>query len=228
MTHGRVRIEMDDGVELAVDVAGSGPGLLLVHGFGGAKEDFADHVPALAVDHTVVVVDHRGHGASDGPDDPAAYSPAAHSFERLVTDMFEVADALGLDRFRLLGHSMGGMVARRMVLERPDRIEALVLMDTAPGPIPAFDVDLMDAGGMVALTQGKAALKELLDLGTPLNTPAYERLLAERPGLPGVPGPEVGRAVGGDVGRARERDRAPGRRPPRAGDHHVPDARHRG
>jgi pimeloyl-ACP methyl ester carboxylesterase len=180
--HGRVRIEMDDGVELAVDVAGSGPGLLLVHGFGGAKEDFADHVPALAVDHTVVVVDHRGHGASDGPDDPAAYSPAAHSFERLVTDMFEVADALGLDRFRLLGHSMGGMVARRMVLERPDRIEALVLMDTAPGPIPAFDVDLMDAGGMVALTQGKAALKELLDLGTPLNTPAYERLLAERPG----------------------------------------------
>jgi 3-oxoadipate enol-lactonase len=180
--HGRVRIEMDDGVELAVDVAGSGPGLLLVHGFGGAKEDFADHVPALAVDHTVVIVDNRGHGASDGPDDPAAYSPAAHSFERLVTDMFEVADALGLDRFRLLGHSMGGMVARRMVLERPDRIEALVLMDTAPGPIPEFDVDLMDAGGMVALTQGKAALKELLDLGTPLNTPAYERLLAERPG----------------------------------------------
>jgi pimeloyl-ACP methyl ester carboxylesterase len=184
-------------VELAVDVAGSGPGLLLVHGFGGAKEDFADHVPALAVDHTVVVVDHRGHGASDGPDDPAAYSPgslapgahspsahspSAHSFERLVTDMFEVADALGLVRFRLLGHSMGGMVARRMVLERPDRIEALVLMDTAPGPIPAFDVDLMDAGGMVALTQGKAALKELLDLGTPLNTPAYERLLADRPG----------------------------------------------
>jgi pimeloyl-ACP methyl ester carboxylesterase len=69
-----------------------------------------------------------------------------------------------------------------MVLERPDRIEALVLMDTAPGPIPSFDVELMDAGGMVALTQGKAALKELLDLGTPLNTPAYERLLTDRPG----------------------------------------------
>ncbi len=185
--HGRVRIEMDDGVELAVDVTGRGPGLLLVHGFGGAKEDFADHVGALAVDHTVVVADHRGHGASDGPDDPAAYSAAAHSpdthsFERLVTDTFAVADALGLERFRLLGHSMGGMVARRMVLERPERIEALVLMDTAPGPIPSFDVDLMDAGGIVALTQGKAALKELLDLGTPLNTPAYERLLAERPG----------------------------------------------
>jgi pimeloyl-ACP methyl ester carboxylesterase len=175
--HGRVRIEMDDGVELAVEVAGSGPGLLLVHGFGGAKEDFADHVSALAVDHTVVVADHRGHGASDGPDDPAAYS-----FERLVTDMFAVADALGLARFRLLGHSMGGMVARRMVLEHPERIEALILMDTAPGPIPAFDVDLMDAGGLVALTQGKAALKELLDLATPLNTPAYERLLSDRPG----------------------------------------------
>ena len=44
----RVRIEIDDGVKLEVEFAGSGPGLMLVHGFGGAKEDFADHVPALA------------------------------------------------------------------------------------------------------------------------------------------------------------------------------------
>ena len=43
-----MRIKTDDGVELAVEVAGDGPGLLLVHGFGGAKEDFADHVPTLA------------------------------------------------------------------------------------------------------------------------------------------------------------------------------------
>src|SRR5215470_12996484 len=62
-----MRITTDDGVELAVEVAGSGPGLVLVHGFGGAKEDFADHVPALAAEHTVVIFDHRGHGASDKP-----------------------------------------------------------------------------------------------------------------------------------------------------------------
>ena len=56
VTHGAMRITTDDGVGLAVEVAGTGPGLLLVHGFGGAKEDFADHVAALARDHTVVIV----------------------------------------------------------------------------------------------------------------------------------------------------------------------------
>src|SRR5215471_9761448 len=101
-----MRITMDDGIGLAVEVAGSGPGLVLVHGFGGAKEDFADHVPALARDYTVVIFDHRGHGASDKPEDPAAYS-----LERLAADTLAVADGAGLDAFRLLGHSMGGMVA---------------------------------------------------------------------------------------------------------------------
>ena len=105
---------MNDGVELAVEVAGEGPGLLLVHGLGGAKEDFADHVPALARDHTVVIFDHRGHGESGHPTDPAAYS-----FARLVTDTVTVADATGLDHFRLLGHSMGGMVARKIALQEP-------------------------------------------------------------------------------------------------------------
>src|SRR5512140_2909056 len=99
--HGVMRITMDDGIELAVEVAGTGPGLLLVHGFGGAKEDFADHVPALARDHTVVVFDHRGHGASDKPTDRDAYS-----IDRLARDILDVADGCDLDRFRLLGHSM--------------------------------------------------------------------------------------------------------------------------
>jgi pimeloyl-ACP methyl ester carboxylesterase len=168
---------MDDGVELAVEVAGTGPGLLLVHGFGGAKEDFADHVSALAAENTVVVFDHRGHGESDAPADPAAYS-----FERLVADTAAVADSTGLEHFRLLGHSMGGMVARRVALQHPDRVEALIMMDTSPGPLPSFDVALMEASADVALTQGKDALKELLDLAAPLNNAAHERLLRERPG----------------------------------------------
>ncbi len=172
-----MRITTDDGVELAVEVAGHGPGLLLVHGFGGAKEDFADHVPALARDHTVVVFDHRGHGASDKPDDRDAYS-----LERLATDVLEVADAAHLDTFRLLGHSMGGMVARKVALRAPERVSALIMMDTSAGPIPGFDPALMDAAAEVALTRGKAALKELLDMAPVLETEAYKRVCAERPG----------------------------------------------
>jgi 3-oxoadipate enol-lactonase len=175
--HVRMRITTSDGVGLAVDVAGAGPGLVLVHGFGGAKEDFADHVPALARDHTVVIFDHRGHGASDKPAERNAYS-----LDRLATDILEVADGCGLDRFRLLGHSMGGMLARQIPLREPQRIEALIMMDTAAGPIPGFDPTLMDAAAEVAFTRGKDALKELLDLAQVLETPAYQRTLLDRPG----------------------------------------------
>ena len=172
-----MRITTSDGVGLAVEVAGAGPGLILVHGFGGAKEDFADHVPVLAREHTVVIFDHRGHGSSDKPTDRAMYS-----IDRLATDILDVADECGLDRFRLLGHSMGGMVGRQVPLRAPERVEAFIMMDTSPGPIPGFDPALMDAAAEVAFDRGKAALKELLDMVAVLDTAAYTRTLVERPG----------------------------------------------
>jgi pimeloyl-ACP methyl ester carboxylesterase len=172
-----MRIEVDDGVGLAVEVAGAGEPLLLVHGFGGAKEDFTDHVPALAEHATVVVFDHRGHGESDHPADEAAYS-----LDRLVADTLGVADRLGFGAFRLLGHSMGGMVARRLTLAHPDRVDALILMDTAPGPPPGIKPATVDLGIEIARHDGMAVLKQAQDELDPLGTPAYRRLLAERPG----------------------------------------------
>jgi 3-oxoadipate enol-lactonase len=172
-----MRVTMDDGVALEVTDTGRGPGLLLVHGFGGAKEDFSDHVDALAARHRVVTFDHRGHGESDDPPDAADYS-----LDRMAADVLGVADALGIDGFRLLGHSMGGMAARRVVLARPDRIEALVLMDTSPGPVPGLDADLVELAAGIALNEGKDVLKPMLDEAGTLETPAYLRVLAERPG----------------------------------------------
>jgi pimeloyl-ACP methyl ester carboxylesterase len=172
-----MHITMDDGVELSVEVAGDGPGLVLVHGFGGAKEDFADHVAALSATHMVVIFDHRGHGDSDKPADLAAYS-----LERLRADTLGVADAVGLERFRLLGHSMGGMVARGVALARPERLDALIMMDTAPGPIGALDPAQIDAAAQYVLDNGKAALKQMLDSAGPLDNPAHQRVLRERPG----------------------------------------------
>jgi 3-oxoadipate enol-lactonase len=172
-----MRVRTDDGVELDVGIDGSGPGLLLVHGHGGAKEDFADHVERLAESHTVVTFDHRGHGSSDHPTDPCAYSLA-----RMRADAWAVTDAVGLERFRVLGHSMGGMVVRRMPLEQPDRIEALLMMDTSAGPVPDLVPELVEIGAYVGLTEGKDALKVLLDSVGTLDTDAYQRLLADRPG----------------------------------------------
>jgi pimeloyl-ACP methyl ester carboxylesterase len=173
-----MRVTMDDGVALEVTDTGSGPALLLVHGFGGAKEDFADHIDALAERHRVVTFDHRGHGESD---DPPALD--AYSLDRMAADVLGVADALGIDSFRLLGHSMGGMVARRTVLAHPARIDALVLMDTSPGPIANIDPEMPEVAATVMLDEGKEVLKPLLDAAGTLESPAHQRLIAERPGF---------------------------------------------
>lgn len=172
-----MRVEVNDGVELEVDVRGRGPALVCVHGFGGAKEDFSDHIDALARRATVVTLDLRGHGDSTGPDDLASYS-----LDGLAADVLTVADALGLDRFRILGHSMGGMVVRRVALAAPDRVTAVIFMSTAAGPPKGLDPDLVDMGARLAL-EDFAALKVVLDEARALGTPAYERLLEERPGF---------------------------------------------
>jgi 2-succinyl-6-hydroxy-2,4-cyclohexadiene-1-carboxylate synthase len=172
-----VRIVTDDGVALEVVEQGTGPALVLVHGFGGAKEDFSDQVDDLARDHRVVTLDLRGHGESDGPEDPARYS-----LDRFAADLGNVCDALDIDACRLLGHSMGGMVVRRFVLAAPQRVDALILMDTSPGPVPGLDSEMMELGVQIANEQGMAELKRVMDAFAPLDTPAYQRTLAERPG----------------------------------------------
>jgi pimeloyl-ACP methyl ester carboxylesterase len=159
-------------------VRGDGPALLLVHGFGGAKEDFFDHLDELALTHRVATFDHRGHGASDKPESVDAYS-----LERLRADTLQVADALGFDQYVLLGHSMGGMVTRRIATDHPHRVIAHIFMDTSPGPLPDIDPALLDLGATIALDEGKESLKNALDaLGSPLDNPAYERVLVERQG----------------------------------------------
>src|SRR3954447_2259768 len=172
-----VRIVTDDGVALEVVEQGTGPALVLVHGFGGAKEDFSDQVDDLARDHRVVTLDLRGHGESEGPEDPSRYS-----LDRFAADLGNVLDALGIDSCRLLGHSMGGMIVRRFVLASPTRVDALVLMDTSPGPVPGLDAEMIDLGVQIANEQGMDELKRVMDAFTPLDTAAYQRTLAERPG----------------------------------------------
>jgi pimeloyl-ACP methyl ester carboxylesterase len=70
-----------------------------------------------------------------------------------------------------------------VVRSDPNRIEALVLMDTSPGTPPALDPDLLDSAAQIALEDGKDVLKGLLDAASTLDSPAHQRLLAERPGF---------------------------------------------
>jgi pimeloyl-ACP methyl ester carboxylesterase len=117
-----------DGIAIHYDVDGAGPAMLLSHGFASSSHMFAGNVPALAPDHTVITWDLRGHGGSDYPDDPHAYSAAL-----AVDDMVALLDMVAAERAVLVGHSLGGFLSLALHLAHPDRVAALVLVGTGPG-----------------------------------------------------------------------------------------------
>jgi len=165
-------------VELVVTEAGvGGRPLLLAHGFTGARTDFENHVDRLADrGWHVVAPDQRGHGASSQPGDEAAYS-----FDIFASDLAELADALSWGEFALLGHSMGGMVAQVLALSAPERVKALVLMDTSHTGVD-IDPAIAELGARIAREQGMDAVADVSKtIQDPLTTEAYRRLCAEDP-----------------------------------------------
>jgi 2-succinyl-6-hydroxy-2,4-cyclohexadiene-1-carboxylate synthase len=171
------RVAVGD-VELAIDEAGvGGRPLLLIHGFTGSRADFDMALGPLAeAGWHVVAPELRGHGDSSQPAEEAAYS-----FEIFATDVLGLADAVGFDRFTLLGHSMGGMIAQVAALRAPERIEALILMDTSHGRLTALDTSLLETIVEVARTQGMDVVADLMAEVPVLETDAYRRAIAADP-----------------------------------------------
>ncbi len=117
-----------DGVQIYYETAGSGPALLLTHGFSSASPAWQGQVDALSGDYQVITWDMRGHGRTDSPEDPAAYSE-----EATVADMAAVLDACGVERAAIGGLSLGGYMSLAFWLTHPQRVSALLLFDTGPG-----------------------------------------------------------------------------------------------
>jgi 3-oxoadipate enol-lactonase len=181
MTDVRQRIVVLGDLELSMAEAGAGQRpLLLLHGFTGAKEDFTDWLDRLAeAGWHAVAPDLRGHGASSKPTSEDAYS-----LEILADDVERLTDFLDWPRFAMLGHSMGGMVAQVLAVRRPERLDALVLMDTGYGPVEGLDPQLVDAAVSIVRTQGIDALAAVLEgVDGPLDSPAHQHLVDERPGF---------------------------------------------
>ncbi|MEU0408846.1 alpha/beta fold hydrolase [Streptomyces griseorubiginosus] len=106
---------------LATTVVGTGPGLLLAHGATGSIEgNFAPVLPALAAAHTVVAPDYPGSGAT-----PVADAPL--DLDGLSDAVVDSAVRHGVDRFAVLGFSLGTLVAVRAAVRHPERVTALVL-----------------------------------------------------------------------------------------------------
>ncbi len=118
------------GTDIAVAVAGTGPPLLLLHGFPQTMAMWHAVAPMLAEHFTVVCADLRGYGASGRPD--AGDDHAGYSKRAMAQDQVEVMSALGFDRFAVAGHDRGGRVTRRMCLDHPERITKAAVLDIVP------------------------------------------------------------------------------------------------
>jgi pimeloyl-ACP methyl ester carboxylesterase len=124
-------LERDGGVRIAYEVfnpTGAGVPILLSHGFSATSAMWAPNVDALAADRTAIAWNQRGHGESDSPADPALYS-----HELCLGDMAALLDTLGAQRAILVGMSLGGYLSLAFHQVHPERVAALVLIDTGPG-----------------------------------------------------------------------------------------------
>jgi len=111
---------------------GAGPGVLLIHGFGGNKEVWAGIAADLARDHTVLCVDLPGSGGTTGP----IVVEGRADFGALAKELAALVRKEGVGPWLAVGHSMGGPIAARTVLEAPDAFRGLVLVDSFLGALP--------------------------------------------------------------------------------------------
>ncbi|HZZ45408.1 MAG TPA: alpha/beta hydrolase [Pseudonocardia sp.] len=125
-----MRSEPVDGFRLTYDRAGSGPPVVLLHGWPGDRTDYR-HVVQLLTDHaTVVVPDLRGFGESDRrADAPADAYAAAAQAESLAA----LIEELGLDRPVVVGYDVGSRAAQTLARQRPDLLAALIVGPPLPG-----------------------------------------------------------------------------------------------
>ncbi len=199
-----------NGVTLAVEEAGSGVPLLLVHGFPLSAQMWEPVLPALVAAARVITLDLRGFGGSEAP-------PAGYTMEALAEDVVAVADALGLQRFVLGGHSMGGYVAFRVADRWPERLAGLVVVDSrAEGDDEAGRQRRQQAIERILGGDRAGFLEEFLpNLLAPVSRKRAPRLLAELRRIAGeVPAHVLVGCLAGMRDRPDSRPLLPGLRVP--------------
>ena len=117
-----------NGADFHVEDHGTGPPLVLLHGFTGTSASWAPLSHDLARLRRVVAIDIIGHGASSAPEHASRYA-----FEQALRDLAEVTAQLGIARASWLGYSMGGRLALGMAVDHPARVSSLILESATAG-----------------------------------------------------------------------------------------------
>jgi haloacetate dehalogenase len=118
------------GAQIFLRTGGTGPPLLLLHGYPQTHVCWHKVAPQLARHATLVVADLRGYGSSSAP--PGDAEHVTYSKRAMAADCLEVMRALGHDRFSVAGHDRGGRVAYRLALDHPEAVRALIPLDILP------------------------------------------------------------------------------------------------
>ncbi len=153
------------GTRIFARQGGSGPPLLLLHGYPETHVMWHRVAPALAERFTVVAMDLRGYGWSSVPDQ----APEAYSKRAMALDAIDVMEKLGFAQFALAGHDRGGRVGYRLALDHPGRLSKLAVLDIIP------------TGEMWAGMDAKRALKVYHWMFLAQPAPLPERMIAADP-----------------------------------------------
>lgn len=169
------RYEVAPGFSLNVEVSGSGPAIVLLHGFTGSATGWGAFGERLRERLTTVAVDIVGHGQSDKPLEVEHYR-----MPQVVADIVEAVRMAGFERCAWLGYSMGGRTALQVAAAFPGAVERLVLIGASPG--------IADAEGRAArVADDERLAQRILDEGVPTFVDYWESipLFASQQSLPG-------------------------------------------
>jgi pimeloyl-ACP methyl ester carboxylesterase len=154
-----------DGIRIYYEEHGSGEPVLLAYGIGGNAGMWEPNVEALSAGHRLILWEPRGHARSDSPENPQSVT-----FAHWVRDLYDLMDHLGLGHAVVGGLSLGAGIATRFTLNHPERVRALIIVDSSSAsglPLGVDNVVMRAKSIEVTLKGGMDAMAEFAIASNP-------------------------------------------------------------